>query len=293
MQTNIIAGILVSTVLNFAAEVAPVLDLTKITAEDSDDYGEYTRRIELVETSAKALEDSLQVKSASIADTLPPLAPRAEDETDSAYDARQFQYDVDLHKLMREKEDAAAMMARLGELNAAANTLKKIQMGMFASLLVNTVPEQASVKISSQPQTLVSPAKFEQIVPESLTVTVNLDGYETQNLPLVLKARENREMDVTLVALAKAPESAKSTGWTWRGYARVSAFVAALGFVGAGILENKMASDRADEYNNLAIRTQKDRDAAEKSIDKRETLRNVYYGIAGALASFGVATFFF
>ena len=293
MQTNIIAGILVSTVLSFAAEVAPVLDLTKITAEDSDDYGEYTRRIELVETSAKALEDSLQVKSASIADTLPPLAPRAEDETDSAYDARQFQYDVDLHKLMREKEDAAAMMARLGELNAAANTLKKIQMGMFASLLVNTVPEQASVKISSQPQTLVSPAKFEQIVPDSLTVTVNLDGYETQNLPLVLKARENREMDVTLVALAKAPESAKSTGWTWRGYARVSAFVAALGFVGAGILENKMASDRADEYNNLAIRTQKDRDAAEKSIDKRETLRNVYYGIAGALASFGVATFFF
>ena len=292
MQTNIIAGILVSTVLNFAAEVAPVLDLTKLSAEDSDDYGEYTRRIELVETSAKALEDSLQVKMASVADTLPPLEPKGENETDSAYDARQFQHDVNLHKLMREKEDAAAMMARLGELKAAANTLKKIQMGMFATLLVNTVPEQASVKISSQPQTLVSPAKFEQVVPESLTVTVNLDGYETQNLPLVLKARENREMDVILVALADASESVKE-GWTWRGYARVSAFVAAFGFLGAGLLENKMASDRANEYNNLTIRTQEDRDAAEKSIDKRQTLRNVYYGIAGALASLGVATFFF
>lgn len=292
MQMNIIPVILVSTILCFSAEVAPVLDLTKLSAEDSDDYGEYTRRIELVETRAKALEDSLQVKMASVADTLPPLEPKGENETDSAYDARQFQHDVNLHKLMREKEDAAAMMARLGELKAAANTLKKIQMGMFATLLVNTVPEQASVKISSQPQTLVSPAKFEQVVPESLTVTVNLDGYETQNLPLVLKARENREMDVTLVALADASESVKE-GWTWRGYARVSAFVAALGFVGAGILENKMASDRANEYNNLTIRTQEDRDAAEKSIDKRQTLRNVYYGIAGALASLGVATFFF
>lgn len=275
-----------------APKAAPGPDLSKLTAQDSDDYGEYSRRIELVETSAKELEDALQAKTASMADTLPPLEPKGENETDSAYDARKFQYEVELHKSMREKEDAAAMMARLGELKAAANTLKKIQMGMFASLLVNTVPEQASVKISSQPQTLVSPAKFEQIVPESLTVTVNLDGYETQNLPLVLKARENKEMDVTLVALADASEQAKE-GWTWRGYARVSAFVAAAGFLGAGLLENKMASDRADEYNDLAVRTQKDRDAAERSIDRRQTLRGVYYGIAGALAAFGVATFFF
>lgn len=288
MHFKFLAGFLTLASIVFAAEP----DISKLTARDSDDYGEYSKRIEVVETSAKALEDSLQAKTASITDTLPPLAPRAEDESDSAYDARQFQYDVDLHKLMREKEDAAAMMARLGELKAAANTLKKIQMEMLATLLVNTLPEQASVKISSQPQTLVSPAKFEQVVPESLTVTVNLDGYETQNLPLVLKARENREMDVTLVALADASESAKE-GWTWRGYARVSAFVAAVGFLGAGVLENKMASDRADEYNDLAIRTQKDRDAAEKGIDKRQTLRNVYYGIAGTLAAFGVATFFF
>ena len=117
------------------------------------------------------------------------------------------------------------------------------------------------MKISSQPQTLESPAHFVQVVPESLTVTVNLDGYETQNIPLALKARENREMDVTLVALAEATEQVKE-GWTWRGYARVSAFVAAAGFLGAGLLENKMASDRADDYNNLAVRTQKDRDAA-------------------------------
>ena len=292
MWINIIAGILVSTVLCFSAEGAPVPDLAKLTTEDSEDYGEYTRRIELVETSAKVLEDSLQVKIASIEDSLPPLAPKADDESDSVYEARKNQYDVDMHRTMREKEDAAAMMSRLGELKAAANTLKKIQMGMFGSLLVNTVPEQASVKISSQPQTLESPAHFVQVVPESLTVTVNLDGYETQNIPLALKARENREMDVTLVALAEATEQVKE-GWTWRGYARVSAFVAAAGFLGAGLLENKMASDRADDYNNLAVRTQKDRDAAERSIDRRQTLRGVYYGIAGALTAFGVATFFF
>ena len=288
MQIKVIAGILISVVLCFSAEVAPIPDLATLTTEDSDNYAEYTRRIELVETSAKVLEDSLQVKMASVGDSLPPLAPQAEDESDSAYEVRKNQYDVDMHKVMREKEDAAAMMARLGELN----TIKKIQMGLFGSVLVNTVPEQASVKISSQPQTLESPARFVQVVPESLTVTVNLDGYVTQNLPLVLKARENKEIDVTLVSLADASEKAKE-GWTWRGYARISAFVAAAGFLGAGILENKMASDRADEYNNLAVRTQKDRDAAERSIDRRQTLRGVYYGIAGALASFGVATFFF
>lgn len=292
MQIKVIAGILISVVLCFSAEVAPIPDLATLTTEDSDNYAEYTRRIELVETSAKVLEDSLQVKMASVGDSLPPLAPQAEDESDSAYEVRKNQYDVDMHKVMREKEDAAAMMARLGELKAAANTIKKIQMGLFGSVLVNTVPEQASVKISSQPQTLESPARFVQVVPESLTVTVNLDGYVTQNLPLVLKARENKEIDVTLVSLADASEKAKE-GWTWRGYARISAFVAAAGFLGAGILENKMASDRADEYNNLAVRTQKDRDAAERSIDRRQTLRGVYYGIAGALASFGVATFFF
>jgi hypothetical protein len=292
MQIKVIAGILISVVLCFSAEVAPIPDLATLTTEDSDNYAEYTRRIELVEANAKVLEDSLQVKMASVGDSLPPLAPQAEDESDSAYEVRKNQYDVDMHKVMREKEDAAAMMARLGELKAAANTIKKIQMGLFGSVLVNTVPEQASVKISSQPQTLESPARFVQVVPESLTVTVNLDGYVTQNLPLVLKARENKEIDVTLVSLADASEKAKE-GWTWRGYARISAFVAAAGFLGAGILENKMASDRADEYNNLAVRTQKDRDAAERSIDRRQTLRGVYYGIAGALASFGVATFFF
>lgn len=292
MQIKILAGIVVSAVLCFSAEVAPISDLSKLTAEDSDDYEEYSRRIEQVEASAKILEDSLQLKTASIEDSLPPLAPQAEDESDSAYEVRKNQYDVDVHRIMREKEDAAAMMTRLGELKAAANTIKKIQMGMFGSLLVNTVPGQASVKISSQPQTLESPARFVQVVPESLTVTVNLDGYVTQNLPLVLKARENKEIDVTLVSLADASGKAKE-GWTWRGYARISAFVAAAGFLGAGLLENKMASDRADEYNNLAVRTQRDRDEAERSIDRRQTLRGVYYGIAGALASFGVATFFF
>lgn len=303
MDFKFLAGILIAVSVVFAAEPAENaaavepssaagLDLSKITAQDSDDYGEYSRRIALVEDSSRALEALLQGRMESTSDSLPPLEPKGENESDSAYEARKFQYDIDMHKAMQEKEDAAAMMARLGEMKAAANTLKKIQMGMFASLLVNTVPEKASVKISSQPQTLESPARFTQVVPESLTVTVNLDGYETQNLPLVLKSRENKEMDVTLVSLAEVTEPVKE-GWTWRGYARISAFVAAAGFLGAGLLENKMASDRADDYNNLAIRTQRDRDAAERNIDRRQTLRGVYYGIAGAFAAFGVATFFF
>lgn len=303
MHFKFLAGILVLATAVFADNAAvadsvpvqepvPGLDLPKLTAQDSEDYGEYSRRIALVEDSSRALEGLLQGRMESTTDSLPPLEPQGENEPDSVFEARKFQYDVDMHKAMQAKEDAAAMMTRLGELKAAANTLKKIQMGMFASLLVNTVPEKASVKISSQPQTLESPARFTQVVPESLTVTVNLDGYEAQNLPLVLKARENREMDVTLVSLAEATEQVKE-GWTWRGYARISAFVAAAGFLGAGLLENKMASDRADDYNNLTIRTQKDRDAAERSIDRRQTLRGVYYGFAGALAAFGVATFFF
>ncbi|MBO7061338.1 hypothetical protein [Fibrobacter sp.] len=275
-----------------AQQVAPGLDLSKLTAQDTEDYGEYTRRIALLEDSIKVTEEALRLRMESATDILPPLEPKGENESDSAYEARQFQYDVEKHKAMREKEDAAAVMARLGEMKAAVNTLKKIQMEMFASLLVNTVPEKASVKISSQPQTLESPARFTQVVPESLTVSVNLDGYVSQNLPLVLKARENKEIDVTLVALADASEKAKD-GWTWRGYARVSSLVAAAGFLGAGLLENKIASDRANDYNNLAVRTQKDRDAAEHDINQRQTLRGVYYGIAGALAVFGVATFFF
>lgn len=298
MHVNFFGVLLLVAVMAFAAENAdsvkrsPALDLSALVAQDCDDYGEYSRRIALVEDSANALESLLQERMKAVVDSVDPLPPKAENESDSAYEVRKNQYDVDMHKAMREKEDAAAMMARLGELKASANTLKKIQMGMFGSLLVNTVPAQASVKISSQPQTLESPAHFVQVVPESLTVTVNLEGYEPQNLPLVLKARENKEIDVTLVSLAEASKPAKE-GWTWRGYARVSAFVAAAGFFGAGLLENKMASDRADDYNKLAVRTQKERDAAARNIDRRQTLRGAYYGIAGTLVSFGVATFFF
>lgn len=293
-------AVLLTAVFCFAEEPSaplPSLDLVKLRTQDSEDFEEYSRRIEVVEDSVAVLEKQLQEKLALAADSLPPLAPKAEFETDSAFEARSRQYELDVHKAARQKEEAGLLMNRLGELKATANTIKKIQMGMLSSLLVKTTPEQASVQISSQNITLKSPAQFEQVKPGDVEVSVFMDGYVPSHMPIVLKSHENREMEVTLVpeaALADAAEDAsKSAGWTWRGYARISALVAAAGFFGAGVFENVKAADIADEYNGHEVRLQKAYDKAKKSIDRRETLRNVYYGIAGAFTLLGTLTFFF
>lgn len=300
MKVNFGAVLLFAAVFCFAgASSAPVpdLNLEKLTAQDSDDFEEYSRRIDLIEDSTKAFENLLQEKMALAADSLPPLAPKAEYESDSSFQVRSRQYELELHKAARQKEEVGSLMNRIGELKASVNTLKKIQMGMYSSLLVKTIPEEASVQISSQNIALKSPAQFEQVKPGEVTVSVFKDGYVPGNLPIVLKPRENREMDVTLVSEAAltdaAKEASKTGGWTWRGYARISALVAAAGFFGAGIFENMKAADIADEYNSHEVRLQKAYDKAKKSIDRRETLRNVYYGIAGTFTLLGAATFFF
>lgn len=280
----------------FAGEVpasAPVLDLAKLTAEDSDDFAEYSNRIALIEESAKTLEVMLQAQLASTGDSLPPLAPKAEDESDSSFEARKSQYELEVFNATRQREDASLLMKRLGEMNGAINKLRKIQMGMLSSLLVKTTPDQASVHISSQDLVLMSPAQFEHVKPGKITVSVSRDGYAPSFLPLVIKPHEKREVNVDLVPESFLADSQKSSGWTWRGYTRISAFVAAAAFFGAGFYENYKASDIADEYNGLKVRTQKARDKAGRDVDRRETLRNVYYGFAGAIGALGVATFFF
>lgn len=295
MKLQFWAILLLAAVFCFAGEnpaSVPVLDLAKLTAEDSEDFAEYTKRISLIEESAKTIEVMLQAQLSSTGDSLPPLAPKAEDESDSSFEARKSQYELEVFKATRQKEDAALLMKRLGEMNSAANKLRKIQMGMLSSLLVKTVPDQASVHISSQDLVLTSPAQFEHVKPGDITVSVTCEGYAPSFLPLVIKPHEKREVNVDLVPESFLADSQKS-GWTWRGYARISAFVAAAAFFGAGVYENYKSADIADDYNSLKVRTQKARDKAGKDIDRRETLRNVYYGFAGALTAFGVATFFF
>ena len=70
MHFKFLAGILVLATAVFADNAAvadsvpvqepvPGLDLPKLTAQDSEDYGEYSRRITLVEDSSRALEGLL------------------------------------------------------------------------------------------------------------------------------------------------------------------------------------------------------------------------------------------
>lgn len=296
MKLHFLAILLLVAVVCFAGEVptsVPVLDLEKLTVQDSEDFEVYSKRISLIEESAKTIEVMLQAQLSSTGDSLPPLAPKAEGESDSSFEARKSQYELDVFKATRQKEDASLLMKRLGEMNSAANKLRKIQMGMLSSLLVKTVPDQASVRISSQDIELKSPAQFEHVKPGDITVSVTREGYEPSFLPLVIKPHEKREVNVDLVPESILADNQKSSGWTWRGYARISAFVAAAAFFGAGIYENNKSADIADDYNSLEVRTQKAYDKADRDIDRRETLRNVYYGFAGALTAFGVATFFF
>lgn len=294
MKLQFWAILLLAAVFCFSGEnpaSVPVLDLAKLTAEDSEDFAEYIKRFSLIEESAKTIEVMLQAQLSSTGDSLPPLAPKAEDESDSSFEARKSQYELDVFKATRQKEDAALLMKRLGEMNSAANKLRKIQMGMLSSLLVKTTPDQASVHISSQDLVLTSPAQFEHVKPGDITVSVTCEGYVPSFLPLVIKPHEKREVNVDLVPESFLADSRKS-GWTWRGYARISAFVATAAFFGAGVYENYKSADIADDYNSLKIRTQKARDKAGKDIDRRETLCNVYYGLAGAFTALGAVTFF-
>lgn len=295
MRSRFVAILMIAVAICFAGEApvsAPVLDLEKLTAQDSEDFAEYSKRISLIEESAKNIEILLQSQLSSTADSLPPLAPKAEDESDSSFESRKSQYELDVFKAARQKEEASLLMKRLGEMNGAINRLRKIQMGMLSSILVKTTPDHASVSISSQDIVLRSPAQFEHVRPGDVTVSVSMDGYAPSVLPLVIAPHEKREVDVALVPASVVAEASKS-GWTWRGYARISSFVVGAAFFGAGLYENLKAKDIADDYNGLVVRSQKSHDKADRDIGRRETLRNVYYGIAGAVTAMGVATFFF
>lgn len=276
----------------------PEVDLPKLTAQDTDNFEEYSNRIKFIEENIGLCEAKLETLMKSVADSIPALAPKAEGETDEAFLERQNQYELDVYKASRQKEDVALYMKRVSDMKLAVNTIKKIQTEMLATLLVTSVPEKASVKISNQDITLMTPAKFEQILPGELTVSVFLDGYEPKDFPLVLKARENREMSVSLTPVTALADAAKDaitedSSWTWRGYTRLIAFIAAASFVGVGVYENYKAVDRADEYNSLKIRTVKARAEAQDDVNQYEILRNAFYATAGVCAGVGVITFFF
>lgn len=288
---------------NAAPEVSqepavPELDLAKLTAQDSDNFEEYSNRIKLIEENIGLCESKLEILMKAVSDSIPPLSPKAEGETDEAFLERQNKHELDVYKASKEKEEVSLYMKRVSDMKLAVNTIKKLQTEMLGTILVTSVPEQAMVKISNQDISLKTPAKFEQVLPGNLTVFVSLDGYEPKNLPLVLKASENREMNVTLTpvtALANAAKDAttEDSSWTWRGYTRLVSFIAAAGFLGAGIYENYKAVDRADEYNSLEVRTTKARAEAQDDVNMYEVLRNGFYAAAGVWAGIGVITFFF
>lgn len=119
----------------------------------------------------------------------------------------------------------------------------------------------------------------------------------TSDLSVVLKTHESREINEVLEFKKKLNDtpnvSSKTTSFTWRGFARISAIVVSASFLGAGIYENKKAIDIAEEYNSQEVRMKNNYKKAKRSIERRDTLRNAYYGIASAFLALGVVTFFF
>ncbi|SHH02440.1 PEGA domain-containing protein [Fibrobacter sp. UWH9] len=95
------------------------------------------------------------------------------------------------------------------------------------------------------------------------------------------------------------PSAQQQSGesWTWRAWTRIAAAVLIAGGVGVGIYENSKANDVANDYNTSVFSNYEEKQAAQKKavddIDHHQTLRNVFYGVAGAGLLAGVITFVF
>lgn len=181
------------------ASIAPAgkpLDLEKLTAKDTEDFNTYSVRLQLVTDSITASHMQVLQIEESVKAQLPPLAPKGEFEKASDFEKRRVAYTAEIEK--RSKDRTLAAEKRSAELEEAAEKIRKIQAGMFGVIVVKTIPENASVVLSSTGEVKESPARFEGVVPGQLMVTVSAPSFETQVVTVNLKSSEKQTLEVKL-----------------------------------------------------------------------------------------------
>lgn len=137
-------------------------------------------------------------------------------------------------------------------------------------------------------------------------IELNVDGvfasvdYSGEADFVAWKAKSDSIMEGSLKARGLTSDYAFDAGitdndsWSWRAWTRIAATVFVIGGLTAGIYENAQAKNVADNYNAEGNHDGKmSLSEAKDKINHHETLRGVFYGLAGAGLLAGIVTFVF
>jgi len=182
-----------------ASPLAPpskALNLELLTARNSEDFNEYSTRLQLVNDSLSAINVQIIQVENDVKAQLPALAPKGEFEKLSDYDRRSSAYNAEVSK--RSAARTAPFRKRAEELSEAIAKIQKIQSGMLGVVTVKTYPEDATVVLSSTGEVKGAPASFEGVVPGQVSITVSSPSFETKVVSVYLRASEKQTLNVRL-----------------------------------------------------------------------------------------------
>jgi hypothetical protein len=188
---------------NTAAQNVP-LNLSVLTAADSENFQDYSQRYILMEDSISAIRKAIETAKNKAETELPPPKPKGEFEKQADYDARASKWNTDV--AARIEKDTKALNSRLAELESAKAKILKNQTSLYASIDIKSNPSDVFVwlgkeKIGEGPEEYkigATPVEYKLLIPGTVKIRLQKEGYNPWDSTLQVAPRAKLKLDVVL-----------------------------------------------------------------------------------------------
>lgn len=153
---------------------AAPLNLSALTAKDSERFEDYSKRYALIEDSISATRKAIEAARKKAEAELPPLKPKDEFEKQAEYDVRISKWNAEVSA--RAEKDTKALSARLAELEKAKSKIRENQASFYASVEIKSEPPAAAW---INEEAIATPAEYKSLVPGTVKIRLQKEGYNT------------------------------------------------------------------------------------------------------------------
>jgi hypothetical protein len=171
------------------------LNLQALTAKDSENFEDYSKRYSLIEDSISATYKAIEAAKKQAEAGLPPLKPKGEFEKQAEADARAVKYNAEIAS--RIEKDAKPLNARLAELQKAKAKILENQISLYGSLDIKSNPSAASVWVGKE-EIGTTPAEYKLLIPGTVKIRLQKEGYNPWDTTLQAAPMAKLKLDVVL-----------------------------------------------------------------------------------------------
>jgi hypothetical protein len=169
------------------------LNLSALTARDSENFEDYSIRHALIGDSIFAIHKSIEAAKKKAEAELPPIKPKDEFEKQAEYDARVSKWNAEISA--RTEKDTKALKARLAELEKAKAKVIENQASLYASVEIKSEP-LADAWINGE--AMATPIEYKSLVPGTVKIRLQKEGYNPWDSTLQVPPRAILKLYVVL-----------------------------------------------------------------------------------------------